>query len=380
MARIVLETYMIRYPMGGMLSWALQYALGIQQLGHELYLVERTTYPNGCWDPQRGEMTDDASHGWAIVTDMLGRFGLEERICFVDYAGRYYGYAKSSIEAIVRSADVFIDMGTHGEWLHEAAHVQRSVLVDGEPGFRQMKMQLCLEAGEAIPNYDAYFTNGLNIGTPRSTAPTAGKVWGHVPNPVVTDLYAEAPLPGPDAQFTTVMNWQSHARLEYDGMTYGQKDVEFEKFIDLPNRTSMPVGIAVAGNKIPWNQIATAGWKVRDALEVTASLDSYMDYIRASRGEFSVCKHVFVATYSGWTSDRTAAYLASGRPAVVEDTGFGSLIPTGEGVFAVSTVDEAAAAIDRIHTDYQRHSRAAREIACEYFDARKVMGRLLGEI
>jgi len=382
MARIVLNTYMVRYPMGGMLSWALQYALGVRQLGHDTYLVEKASYPNECWDPRRGEMTDDASYGWTAVTELLSRFGLEDRLCFVDYSGAYHGISKSPIEDVLRSADVFIDMSSHGQgdWDQESAHAQRRILIDGEPGFNQMKMALRLNAGEELPTYDAYFTNGLNIGTHRSPAPTAGRVWGHVPNPVATDLYTVGPPPDVAAQFTTVMNWQSHDKLVFEGVTYGQKDVEFDKFADLPAHTSAPMEIAVAGNMVPRAQLANAGWQVRDALEVTSSFDAYMDYIRGSTGEFSVCKHVFFATNSGWTSDRTAAYIASGRPAVVEDTEFGSVIPTGEGLFAVSTVEEAAAAIDQITTDYQRHSRAAREIACEYFDARKVMGKMLDNV
>jgi hypothetical protein len=375
-----MSTYMVRYPMGGMLSWALQYALGIHKLGHELYLVERAENANACWDPIRGAMTDDATFGWRVVSGLLGRFGLQERFCFADVNNDHTGCSQAYIESILRSADVFIDVGNHGAWLTEANTIPVRVLIDGEPGFRQMKIQQSLDAGETLPQYDAYFTNGLNIGTERSPVPTAGKQWGHVPNPVATDLYTVAPPPPRDAPFTTVMNWQSHAKLEYQGVTYGQKDVEFEKFIELPTHTPAPMEVAVAGNKVPRDRLAANGWRVREALEVTSSFDSYVDYIRSSRGEFSVCKNVFFATNSGWTSDRTAAYLASGRPAVVEDTGFSDLIPTGEGLFAVRTVDEAAAAIEAINADYDLHARAAREIACEYFDARRVMGRLLDEV
>jgi hypothetical protein len=176
------------------------------------------------------------------------------------------------------------------------------------------------------------------------------------------------------------MNWQSHARFEYEGVTYGQKDMEFDKFAHLPARTPAVMEMAVAGGSVPRDPLASAGWRVRDALEVTRTLDSYMDYIRHSKGEFAVCKNVFVATNSGWTSDRSAAYLASGRPVVMQETGFSHHIPCGEGLFAVRTIEEAAGAIEEINLNYDRHRRAAREIAREYFEASKVMERMLNQL
>ena len=136
----------------------------------------------------------------------------------------------------------------------------------------------------------------------------------------------------------------------------------------------------MAGKDVPERRLREAGWTVRNAHAVTTSFDRFWDYIRRSRGEFSVCKHVFVATHSGWFSDRSAAYLASGRPVVMQDTGFSQHLPIGRGLFAVNTVEEAAAAIDEIEGDYDAHSRAAREIAEEHLEATKVLGRMLNEL
>jgi hypothetical protein len=176
------------------------------------------------------------------------------------------------------------------------------------------------------------------------------------------------------------MNWQSYEPVHYRGVDYGHKDVEFGKFIRLPGETAVPLELAVSGKKIPRDRIRENGWRVRDAHAVTISFDSFSRYIRDSRGEFGVCKSGFVVTRSGWFSDRSAAYLASGRPVVLEDTGFGSHLPCGEGLFAVGSAGEAAAAIDEIETRYELHARRAREIAEEYLDARKVMGAFLEEI
>jgi hypothetical protein len=232
-------------------------------------------------------------------------------------------------------------------------------------------------AGESMPDYDFYFSAGANIGTSSTTAPTAGKQWRLLWNVVNTSLFAVSPAPK-NAPFTTVMNWQSHKPLQFQGVTYGQKDIEFEKFIHLPELTKEPLEIAVAG-KAPVKKLQDYGWGIRNAKEVSQTADAYQDYIRKSRGEFSVCKNIFVETRNGWFSDRSAAYLASGRPVVLQDTGFSRHLPCGTGLFAVNHAEEAAEAIRRIASDYEVHSSAAREIAVEYLDAKKLLEKFLAD-
>src|SRR5262249_28266201 len=168
--------------------------------------------------------------------------------------------------------------------------------------------------------------------------------------------------------------------LLYRGRSFGQKDVEFEKFVSLPARSSALLEIAVSGRNTPWQRLKESGWRVRNAHEVTATYDSFVSYIRASRGEFSVAKNVFVATSSGWFSDRSAIYLAMGRPVVLEDTGFGGHLPCGRGLFAVRSVEEAVAALEEITANHETHSCGAREVALEYLDAPVVLGRFLNEL
>jgi hypothetical protein len=280
------------------------------------------------------------------------------------------------VEAVFKSADLFVDIGSHGAWLNEAGDARLRVMVDGEPGFRQMKMEKSLAAGEMLPSYDFYYSNGANVGTTRGKAPTAGKQWRPLFNPVVVSLFPRQPVSS-DAPFTTVMNWQAHEPLEFNRKTYGQKDVEFVNFIDLPSLTTSPLEIAVSGKNVPTKRLIYFGWRMRNAHDVTVSFDSYREYIRASKGEFSVCKSGYVATNCGWFSDRSAAYLASGRPVIMQDTGFSAHLPCGQGLFAIRTVDEAAAAINKINGDYERHSKWARDIAIEYLDASKILGRFL---
>jgi hypothetical protein len=376
MARIVVGGYMVRYPLGGMLSMSLQWLLGLRALGHDVHAVEKSAWPGSCFDPVRGVMSDDFEYGFRVVNDLLTRFGLERRLCYVDAEDRYHGLSRAEIEDVIRTADVFIDHGSHGAWHDEASHAGVHVLVDGEPGWRQMAMEKRLSEGEDLPEYDVYFTMGLNLGSAECPVPLAGREWLPVLPVVASDEFGSHAPPSAQAAVTTVMNWQAHDEIAYEGRRYGQKDLEFPKFIDLPRHVRAPLELAVAG-AAPRADLEAAGWSLRDAHAVTIAFDGYWDYIRASLAEFSVCKNVFVDTNSGWFSDRSAAYLSSGRPVVLQDTGFGTHLPTGEGLFAVRDVDEAAAAIEAIRSDYSRHSRAAREIAREHLDARKVLDGLL---
>ena len=379
MARIVVGSYMVRYPLGGMMSWVLQYLVGFQRLGHDVFFVEKSGYMDSCYDPAKNRMSNDCSYGVTAVQTLLKRFGMQDKWCFVDAQEHYHGLTRDRIVAVFKSADLFLDMGTHGAWLPEAAATRLRVLADGEPGFTQIKMAQQVAAGEVLPCYDFYYTSGSNIGTSKSIAPTAGREWRCLCHPVVTDLFRYEPVHR-YAAFTTVMNWQSHRPIEFNGTTYGQKDVEFAKFIDLPSRVSIPLEVAVSGKRVPTIQLRSAGWQVRDAHEVTLSFDTFCDYIRSSKGEFSVCKQVFVAMHSAWFSDRSAVYLASGRPVVLQDTGFSAHLPCGRGLFAARTVDEAAAAIEDITAHYEQHAQWAREIAVEYLDAAKVLRRFLSEL
>lgn len=380
MARIVLGSYMARYPLGGMMSWALQYLVGLHRLGHDVYFVEKAGYPNACYDLSRDVMTDDCGYGIRILDDLLTRFDLSGKWCFVDYAGTYYGLSKTHVEEVLASADVFVDMGTHGSWLGEAAGAGVRVMIDGEPGFSQMKRIKKQMAGEPVPEYDHYYTTGWNVGTAASSAPAAGVQWRHIFHPVVIELFETSSDPPDGAALTTVMNWRSYEPVEFNGQVYGHKDVEFDRFVELPRLSRGNFEVAVSGRDIPEEALSAACWRIRDAHRVTESFDSFRSYVHGSIAEFSVCKNGYVATNCGWFSDRSAAYLASGRPVIQQETGFSSHLPCGLGVFAVSTVEQAAAAADEILGDTRRHSKWARQVAAEYLSSVKVLTRFLEEL
>lgn len=377
MARVVVGVYMVRYPLGGMLSWALQYLLGLEKAGHHVTVVEKANYHDACFDPKRGEMTDDPTSGMETVRTLLARFGLQDRLGFIDINRQAFGLSEAQIQEAFNDADLFIDCGTHGAWLKEANSTHTATaLIDGEPGYTQIRWQGLMEQGKPPPTYDHYFTNGMLLGTGLSSAPTCGLEWGHAFNPVWPEMFSTSSQPPVDAPVTTVMNWKAHAEVSYNGQTYGQKDIMFSDFLSLPGMVDVPMSVAVAGSP-PSEELRRHGWGLQRGHEVTATFDRYRQHIHDSLAEFSVCKHVFVALRTGWFSDRSAAYLASGRPVILQDTGFSEVLPCGEGLFAVKSTDEAAAAIEIVRADYASHSRAAQQIAHEHLSADRVMAQVV---
>jgi hypothetical protein len=380
MARVIIGSYLVRLPIGGYMSWMLQWLLGFKRLGHEVYFVEKSGWSRSCLDPVTWTASDDCTQGLSRIQSFFSRFGLQDQWCFVDADGKYHGMSRNQIEAVFRTADVFIDHMRGCEWRTEASGAKVRVMVDGEPAYTQMQMEKNRKGDPGrMDEYDYFFTVGLNVGTHACMVPTAGRQWHPIVDPVVPDLFPVT-VAGKTAAFTTVMSWQAHDPIEFEGIEYGQKDTEFPKFMDLPSQTKASLELAIAGRDVPVGDLEKKGWRLRNAPEVTISFDAWCDYIRRSRGEFSVAKNVFVATNSGFFSDRSAVYLACGRPVVMQETGFSDHLPCGRGLFAVRDVQEAASAIHEIEGNYEKHSKWARELACEYLSTDKVLTRLLSEI
>jgi len=379
MATIVLSSYVVRYPVGGVLSSNLQLLSGFRRLGHEVVLVEKAGYEESCFDPVRGVTSDDCSYGTRTVARLLARHGLGRSWCYVAADGTYHGLGPEAIERIFARADLFIDRGAHHTWDEESRDVPVRVLLDPDPGHRQIGMERARRRGTDAPRYDAYYTYGHNIGTPRSPAPTAGRTWRHVFHPVDTSLYRPAPLPDGGA-FTSVMNWTSLPSADLDGRSYGMKDVEMAKFEALPTLVDVPLELAIEGRNVPVARLRAQRWSITAALAATRSLETFRAYITGSLGEFSVVKEVYAALDVGWFSDRSAAYLAHGRPVVVQANGIAGHLPVGEGLFEVADADEAADAIKRIAREPERHAQAARHLAERHLDSSVVLGRFLAQL
>ena len=367
--KVVLAGIIARYPFGGVTWCSLMYLLGLRALGHQVLYVEDT---GECvYDPDRDEISTDPSYGTRYIHAALGAFGLGDRWSFVNYDGTYHGLARAAVRAFCADADLFVNLsGGSWFWRDEYARIPRKVFIDTDPVFTQ----LAIAKGEEwyvdfFRRFDRLFTFGANIGAPTCDVPTSGLTWHPTRQPVTTELWRTDEAPRRDG-FTTVMTWRTESFTDVDG----NKDRELMRFLDLPSRTPARFTLAVNG---PMALLAEHGWAPIPAMSVSRSLWDYRDFIQGSRAEFAVAKHAYVSRRSGWFSDRTECYLAAGRPALVQDTGWSEHLPSGMGLLAFSTAEEALEGLRRIECDWAAHAARASQIAHDHFDAGVVLPAFL---
>jgi hypothetical protein len=370
--KVVLAGIVARYPFGGVTWCSLMYLLGLRALGHEVLYVEDT---GECvYDPERDEISTDPSYGTRYIHQALEPFGLADRWSFVNYDGTYHGLSRERVRAWCAGADLFVNLsGGSWFWRDEYRAVPRKVFIDTDPVFTQ----LAIAKGEPwyvefFRGFDRLFTFGANVGTPSCDVPTSGFAWHPTWQPVVTELWHTDAPPCHD-RFTTVMTWRTESFTDVDG----NKDRELLALIDLPGRTSAKLQIAVNGPAGAMELLDAHGWSPMSAMSVSRSLWDYRDFVQGSKAELGVAKHAYVSRRSGWFSDRTECYLAAGRPAVVQDTGWSAHLPSGTGLIAFSTIEEAVDALERVERDYAAHAARATEIARECFDAARVLPAFL---
>ena len=381
---IVVTGMVATYPLGGVAVDYLAYVTGFQSLGLDVFYLEDP----GHWfyDPRGHTFTDDASYGVAYLAAALARPGNPPpRWAVRGPDGTYHGTDAATVERICAHADLFLNV-SGSCWLRPHYRgARRTAYLDTDPGYSQAKLA-AVAAGTAsedaaysvglIRAHDTFFTLAESIQDPDCRVPACGLQWRPTRQPVVLEDWPFTFTPAASA-FTTVMSWKTDVTPpSFDGVAYGGKDVEFLKFVDLPARTPVALEIAVSG-AAPQQRLRDAGWRVVDGYAHSHSPAAYRDYLRAARGEWSIAKNAYVATRSGWFSTRTAAYLACGKPTVVQDTGFSRRYPTGAGLFAFTTLEDAVDALDRISSDYLRHCDAARALAERAFAAPHVLARLL---
>jgi hypothetical protein len=378
--RIVVLGYVVRGPLGGMVWLNLQYLIGLARLGHDVYFLEDSDDYPSCYDPSRFTTDCDPSYGLRFAADTLERIGFAERWTYHDaHTGRWMGPCADRALQICASADLLLDLAGVNPLRPWTASIPVRALVDHDPAFTQVRHLTDPAAGERAWQHTAFFSIGENIGRAGCTVPDDGLPWRPTRPPVVLDLWPS--LPGREhGWFTTVMQWDSYVSRECAGRRFGMKSESFEAYVDLPERTSARLELAVGGGAAPRARLEGRGWKVVDPSDLSRDPWTYQEYIQGSKAEFSIAKHGYVTSHCGWFSERSACYLSTGLPVVVQDTGFSDWLPAGEGVVSFTTPDEAIAGLERIERSYARHCRAAREIAAEYFDSRTVLPRLLDDI
>ncbi|MBZ5609850.1 MAG: hypothetical protein LAP38_16435 [Acidobacteriia bacterium] len=395
---IVVVGTMGTHPYAGMAWMHMQITGGLRRLGHNVYYMEVTsTWP---YDPIRRRKVRDSNYTLSYVARVAAEFGLSDRWAYrrsyLD--NEWFGLGRRRAKELLRDADaVFNVSGATLLRTREDLDVGNLIYLGTDPVICEIGFHNGDDIWKkVVEQHDLFATYGENIGKPQCSIPPLPLLKARTRQPVLLDLW-EAGDPQ-RAEFTTVCNWrQDGLDLDFHGEIYRwSKHSEFLKVIDLPLLTSQPIELAMGLNPGDPGRgeavraigmttqerclLDTNGWHLADAHAFTADVWPYRDYIKASRGEFTVAKDQNVRLRSGWFSERSACYLAAGRPVVTQDTGFGDVLPTGEGLFAFKTTEEAAAALEAINSDYPHHSRAARAIAEEYFRAETVLEKLMNDL
>ncbi len=378
--RIIITGLVGQYPFGGVIWDYLQYLLGFRSLGHQvLYLEDSGAWP---YDPVAGTITDDCSFALQSLHRIFTDFDLAESWVYRNGAdGKFHGAGEKVAREWLRHGDLLVNVSSAG-WLRDYdLRVGHRMFIDGDPMFCQIGLldgSNPLYAGR-LRDHDSHFTFGLSVGQPDCPVPVDGITWRPTVQPIAIDQWPITPVSA-DAPWTTVMNWASYKPKVWEGRTYGQKNLEFNRFRDLPSKTSIPLrlamGLGVDGQR-PAQELRQIGWDLVEPQEVVPDHRAYRSFLTNSRGEWSVAKHGYVEGKTGWFSCRTACYLAAGRPAVVQETGWSRHLPSDRGVLPFTTLDEAAEGLAKVTHNYSEHSKAAREIALEFFDAKKVCQELL---
>jgi hypothetical protein len=370
---IVVSGYFVRYPLSGHSWYAVQYLAGLQQLGHRVTYFEDYGWESSCYDPDQDIWTADPAYGVTYAQNLLAPFGIDDSWCYLAEDGTAHGMTREELTERLRECDLYINLANMN-WIPELELCRRRILIDADPVFTQIGGH---GMGGPFSRYAVHFTRGENVGKPGCTMPMAGVTWVPTRAPIVLDLWPV--LPGDaEAPFTTVMNWTAYGDREYEGRVYGQKDREFTPYTNLPRDAGQPMQIALNAPGEVEDRLRTGGWALVNSAKVTRTPERYQEYLTTSRAEFSVAKHAYVSTKSGWFSERSACYLASGRPVLVQNTGYTRwLTAAGTGVVPFSTREEAIAGVEDIVARYEEHCDAARAIAEEYFDARSILSDLL---
>jgi len=380
--RILVMGFMANIPIAGVVWQHIHYIVGLQRLGHEVYYIEdSSSLP---YDPTLHAVDNDYSYALNTLGRLASQFGFEGRWAFCP---RYlpedqcFGLTRSRLLELYRTADAILNICGAQELNKDVLQSERIIYVESDPGLEQIRVDKGDEnALGYLSKHRTLFTFGENIGN-GSPIPTHQFQWLPTRQPIVTDFWkTEAPPPA-GAIFTSVANWNTGGLkdIEWRGEKYlWSKSLEFLKFIEAPERAGEPFELATNLKDPPTRErFFQHGWRLADPDAISIHHDLYRRYLQESKGEFTSAKDQYVRLETGWFSDRTACYLAAGRPAITQDTGFTRHFGSGAGLFAFRTLEDIAEAVREINADYATHCRAAYEIAAEHFEATKVLASLL---
>jgi hypothetical protein len=377
---IVVAGTIASVPWHGGWTWViLQYLLGLRRLGHRVVFVD----PIQPAALRPADSTLLGSTNADYFSAVVGRFGLEDSSALLvsDGTRNTCGLSYREIASAARDADVLINVSgvLRDEGLLSLA--RRRVYLDLDPAFTQL-WHAVQGIDMGFRHHTDFVTIGRAIGTPECSVPACGLAWIPTWHPVVLERWPPASGNGGGA-LTTVANWRGYGSIDHQGLFYGQKVHAWRAFMTLPTRTTERIAVALGidpGETVDLEALAANGWELVDPAQAAATPERYGAFVRASKAELGIAKSGYVLSRTGWISDRSVCYLASGRPVLAQETGFSRFLPAGDGLLAFETMDQLLDGIARLNADYPRHARAARALAEEYFDSDTVLKQLLARL
>ncbi|MEO5755108.1 MAG: hypothetical protein ABIR38_10415 [Chthoniobacterales bacterium] len=381
--KIVVMGFMGGMPIAGVIWQHIHYIVGLQRLGHDVYYIEdsaRIPYNALTFDTN-----EDYTYAAQILGQLANEFGFEHRWAF---CARYLprpttaGLRLTKIQQLYLEADAILNVCGTQEFNDDLLRSDSILYLESDPGVEQIKVdQRARSTIEYLGKHRALFTFGENVGTDRFPVPLHRKKWLPTRQPVVSDLWRTKKLPAATAVFTSIANWSTSGLkdIEWRGEKYlWSKSREFLRFVAAPKKSGEPFELATdIKDEKTRNKFLANDWRFRGPHEMSVDYWQYRDYIRRSKGEFTVAKDQYVRLHTGWFSDRSACYLAAGRPVITQQTGFTDHYGNEGGLFAFKSIAEIAEAVREINADYKKQSKAARAVACEVFEAEKVLASVL---
>jgi len=381
--RIVVMGFMGSCPIAGVIWQHVHYIVGLQRLGHEVYYVE-----DSARIPYNAE-TFDTSNDYTYAANLLSR--LAEEFDFKNrwsFCARYLpelptaGLPLKRIRQLYKSADAILNICGSQEFNDDLLVSERILYVESDPGVEQIKVDQGVQSTtDYLGRHHALFTFGENVGTKKFPVPIHGLKWLPTRQPIVTDFWKTQSAPPSSAVFTSIANWSTSGLkdITWRGEKYlWSKSREFIRFVNAPKAAGEPFELATdIKDEKTRTKFSNSDWRFRSPHDLSVKYWAYRDYIRQSKAEFTVAKDQYVRLHTGWFSDRSACYLAAGRPVITQETGFTQLYGDRGGLFGFRKLPEIGEAVREINTDYRHHSQVARAIAKEVFEAEKVVASLL---
>lgn len=374
--RIIFAGSIGRFPVGGHAWVDMQYLLGLRALGHDVIYVEECGGESWVYNWQTQEMTNDLDYPTAYLQACLELIGFGDKWIYRSGSDSR-GLSVDAVRDACLGADLMMIRAVGIPlWRPEYDSPRRRIFIDMDPAFTQFHLASGRQdLVQTVKRCHHLFTIGQRLGSPDCPVPLLGREWIKTVPPVYLPEWPVSKCPAD--RFTSILQWKSYREVEHAGVRYGNKDEEFPHFLNLPQRTHARFELALTGTAS--SPFASNDWAVTEGWRISETPDSYRNYIQQSLAEFGVAKQGYVATRCGWFSDRTVCYLASGRPALLQDTGLSDWLPVGRGVVTFKDIDGAVRGAEAIIGDYEQHRLSARQLAEQFFDARSVLSKMLDE-